>query len=209
MVSSKYHREIDTSKVISIICTEGQAEGDIQANVCHLRRADPALEDAPVEKFTSTFEDHGVDVVVFGAGAGEKGDPARIKAVDYLGALKVFDAIEAVERAQKPRLILISATDIRDPNKIPDHYNEADIEYSRRARPVAAHYCETEYEADKNLVQRTTFKWTIRDDVAKTIALLVDRPDAAGLALDVVGGETPLEEGLDVANKNRVTAWVG
>lgn len=36
-----------------------------------------------------------------------------------------------------------------------------------------------------------------RDDVAKTLAVLVERPDAAGLAIDLVGGETPISEGID------------
>jgi len=80
------------------------------------------------------------------------------------------------------------------------------------------------YEADKNLVKRDAFKWTIlrpggltdgkgtgkadigrthlsktisRDDVAEVLALLVDREDAAGFAIDLVGGETLLSEGLD------------
>ena len=35
--------------------------------------------------------------------------------------MKVFDAIEGVEGV-KPRLILVSALDIRDPEKIPAHY---------------------------------------------------------------------------------------
>lgn len=63
----------------------------------------------------------GADVVVFAAGAGGKGTPDRTEAVDYKGALKVFDAIEALHDP-KPRLVLVSAVDIRDPEKIPDHY---------------------------------------------------------------------------------------
>jgi hypothetical protein len=45
--------------------------------------------------------------------------------------------------------------------------------------------------------------------VAKTLALLIDRPDAAGLALDVVGGNDPIEEALDSAINGRVSAWIG
>ena len=41
------------------------------------------------------------------------------------------------------------------------------------------------------------------------LALLVDRPDAAGLALDLIGGDDPLDEALDKAVKDRVTAWIG
>lgn len=46
------------------------------------------------------------------------------KKIDYEGALKVYDAIEGIP-GSKPRLILVSAVDIRDPNKIPEHYVSA------------------------------------------------------------------------------------
>lgn len=36
-----------------------------------------------------------------------------------------------------------------------------------------------------------------RDDVAEVLALLVDREDAGGLGIDVVGGDRPIGEGLD------------
>lgn len=42
--------------------------------------------------------------------------------MDYEGAVKVFDAIEGVDGERKPRLILVSAVDVRDETKIPDHY---------------------------------------------------------------------------------------
>ena len=48
-----------------------------------------------------------------------------------------------------------------------------------------------------------------RDDVALALALLVDREDAAGLAIDFVGGETPIGEGLDAAIKRGETDFLG
>lgn len=78
-----------------------------------------SLEDSPVSDFAAAFE--GQDVVYFSAGAGSKGGPERTKAVDYEGALKVYDAIESV-KGPKPRLILVSATDVRDPDVVPAHY---------------------------------------------------------------------------------------
>lgn len=62
------------------------------------------------------------DVVYFSAGSGGKGGTERTKKVDYEGAVKVFDAIEKVDGKKKPRLILVSAIDVRDPEKIPSHY---------------------------------------------------------------------------------------
>lgn len=70
--------------------------------------------------FSKTLK--GYDVVYFCAGAGGKGSEERTKKVDYEGALKIFDALEGVEGSVKPRLILVSAVDVRDPEKIPEHY---------------------------------------------------------------------------------------
>ena len=78
-----------------------------------------SLEDEPKETFANLFE--GKDIVYFSAGAGGKGAPERTRKVDYEGALKVFDAIELVEGA-KPRLIMVSAIDVRDRSVIPTHY---------------------------------------------------------------------------------------
>jgi uncharacterized protein YbjT (DUF2867 family) len=79
-----------------------------------------SLEDEPKEKFTEVFK--GTDVVYFSAGAGGKGAPERTRQVDYHGALKIFDAIELVD-GPKPRLIMVSAIDVRDRNTVkPPHY---------------------------------------------------------------------------------------
>ena len=78
-----------------------------------------SLEDDSAQDFAQIFKDH--DVVYFSAGAGGQGGAERTKAVDYLGALKVFDAVELVD-GPKPRVILVSAIDVRDESKIPDHY---------------------------------------------------------------------------------------
>ncbi|ETW79982.1 hypothetical protein HETIRDRAFT_435197 [Heterobasidion irregulare TC 32-1] len=192
-----------------------------------------SLEDSPVSEFSSAFTD--AATVVFSAGAGGNGGAERTRKVDYEGALKVFDAIEAVA-GPKPHLVLVSALDVRDPNKIPEHYTEEDKNVSERVRSRIKDYMHWKYEADKNLVARTAFTWTIlrpggltegpgtgkasigrthmiptipRGDVANALAALVDRPDAAGLAIDIVGGETLISEGIDAFIKKGVTDWLG
>ncbi|KAL5496109.1 hypothetical protein ACEPAH_3026 [Sanghuangporus vaninii] len=192
-----------------------------------------SLEDDPKEKFTEAFENK--DIVYFSAGAGGKGRPERTRKVDYEGALKVFDAIELVS-GEKPRLIIVSAIDVRDPNVIPAHYNDEDKAVSERIRSSIPVYMQAKYDADKNLVQRTAFKWTIlrpgglsnepgtgkasvgkarlkntisRDDVAYTLALLADRPDASGLAIDVAGGDDKIEDALDAFIKKGETDFLG
>ena len=78
-----------------------------------------SLEEASVSEFAKVFT--GTDVVVFAAGAGGSRWLERTKTVDYLGAVKVFDAIEAVE-GNKPRLIVVGSLDARDPSVDPPHY---------------------------------------------------------------------------------------
>ncbi|KAI9507950.1 hypothetical protein F5148DRAFT_1200784 [Russula earlei] len=66
-----------------------------------------SLEHSPVSAFTEAFS--GADSVVFSAGTGGKGGRDRTRTVDYEGALKVFDAIEAVPLAgTKPHLLHVS-----------------------------------------------------------------------------------------------------
>ncbi|KAK7055510.1 hypothetical protein R3P38DRAFT_3304729 [Favolaschia claudopus] len=151
-----------------------------------------SLEDSPVGDFSKAFQLQGADVLYFSAGAGGKGGEERKKSVDDEGVLKVFDAIEAVEAA-RPRLILVSGIDVRDPEKKPAHYE--DIAMSKRLRGTIAAYMKWKYGADKNL----------RDDVATALAALLDREDAAGLAIDMVGGEPPTAEGLDAMIKKGET----
>ena len=79
-----------------------------------------SLEDDPVSEFAKVFA--GKDVVVFAAGSGGKGGLERLAKVDYEGAVKVFDAIEAVTTS-KPHLVLVSTADSRDYNApVPSHY---------------------------------------------------------------------------------------
>ncbi|KAF9497373.1 NAD(P)-binding protein [Pleurotus eryngii] len=194
-----------------------------------------SIEDDSQSAFTQAFKDAAADVVVWSAGAGGKGGAERTEKVDYEGAVKVFDAIKAIN-GKVPRLLLVSAIDVRNPDEIPAHYNEEDIALSERMRKVIGTYMKWKYEADKNLVKRDEFKWTIlrpggltdnpgkgtasigrthlspsisRDDVAQVLALLVDREDAAGLAIDLVGGASPIEGALDAMIKKGETDFLG
>ena len=126
---------------------------------------------------------------------------------------------------------------------------------AERVRKAIGAYMQAKYDADKDLVKRTAFKWTIlrpgglsnepgtgkasigrthitktisvsqklslhakifflikcqqRDDVAYTLALLLDRPYAAGLAIDIVGGEEKIEDALDAFIKKGETDFLG
>ncbi|KAG8872922.1 hypothetical protein FRB97_007262 [Tulasnella sp. 331] len=199
-----------------------------------------SLETSSVQEFTDAFTDS--DVVYFIAGAGGKpGEDGkavdkRTKKVDYEGAVKVFDAVEGVKDGyRRPHLILVSAIDVRDTKKVPDHYNDEDIARSQRGWKAIGTYMHWKYEADKNLSKREGFRWTIlrpgglteepgtgkasigrthlgsisRDDVAKVLYLLATRPKAAGLAIDLIGGRDDMESQLDEFIAKGVTDFLG
>lgn len=48
-----------------------------------------------------------------------------------------------------------------------------------------------------------------RDDVAKALFLLADRPDAAGLTIEINSGAAKIEEGLDTFIKKGETDFRG
>ncbi|KAL1676767.1 NADH(P)-binding-domain-containing protein, partial [Schizophyllum commune] len=118
-----------------------------------------SIEESTPADFAKVFA--GKDVVYYTAGSGGKGGEARHKSVDHEGAVKVFDAIEAVE-GTKPRLILISSVDVRDTTKPPPaQYNDEDIALSKGLYEQIPAYMAAKYAADKDLSQRTAFKWTV------------------------------------------------
>ncbi|KAM0746188.1 NAD(P)-binding protein [Meredithblackwellia eburnea MCA 4105] len=179
-----------------------------------------SLEDACTADLATEFE--GAKAVVFSAGAGGKGGPERTKAVDFHGAVKVFDAIEAV-KGEKPRLLLVSAIDTRDMSKPPPaHYSAKDIAESLKVHEAIGTYYQWKLEADRNLHTRTSFQWTIlrpghllddagtgkveigrtglgsipREDVAAVLLALVDEPGASGLALDLIQGSKSVKDAV-------------
>ena len=89
-----------------------------------------SLEDAAVPEFTELLTTHKPDTVIFAAGAGGRGDKSRTRKVDYEGAVKVYDAMEA---ANVKRLLVVGAVDIRDRSKgYPDYYSEDSSEFPLR-----------------------------------------------------------------------------
>lgn len=109
-----------------------------------------SLEDAPVVDITSLLSSKDPDVVVFAAGAGGKGDPSRTRKVDYEGAVKVYDALEA---SNIRRLIVVGALDVRNRDgEVPEWYNDEDSEPPDMSLEAAhalcrciAHVCEADH----------------------------------------------------------------
>ncbi|MDO4244288.1 MAG: NAD(P)H-binding protein [Actinomyces sp.] len=86
----------------------------------------------------------GADAVVWSAGAGGKGGPARTEAVDHLGAVR---SMEAAQQAGVRRYVMVSWIGSHGPEPVPDDH------------PLRA-YAMAKLEADRYL-QSTDLDWTI------------------------------------------------
>ncbi|GAA5876415.1 hypothetical protein JCM16303_003523 [Sporobolomyces ruberrimus] len=192
-----------------------------------------SLEESSVEDLASIFK--GAQGVLFAAGAGGKGGKERTKKVDEEGAIKVFDAIEKVKE-EKPKLILVGAYDTRDLEKPPpSHYNDSDLESSKKAHEAIGAYYDAKLAAIRNLQTRTSFPWIelrpghlkddkgtgrvslgkthsgsiTREDVATVLFELFKQPREAakGICLDLVQGETGIEEAVKNAVEKGETSY--
>lgn len=144
------------------------------------------------------------DAVVFAAGAGPGSGAERKWTVDRDGAVKL---IEAAKKNNINRYILISAMGVEKP----------------RGNEVFRTYLKAKAEADEAL-RNSGLDYTIlrpgrltddpgigqvelgpdiprgevpRADVAAVLAQLLETPETAGLELDLVTGDTPVEEAVE------------
>ncbi|MET7848581.1 NAD(P)H-binding protein [Streptomyces avermitilis] len=157
------------------------------------------LESASVEEVAAHLQ--GADAAVFAAGAGPGSGVARKHTVDKGAAILFADA---AERARVRRHVVVSSM-----GADPAHPGDEVFDVYLRAKG----------EADEYVRSRPTLDWTIlrpgmltndagtglvrleahtgrgpipRDDVAATLAELVDTPATAGLTLEVISGSTPI-----------------
>ena len=99
-----------------------------------------SVEDDDAASFSNAFK--GARAVVWSAGAGGKGGPERTRAVDHHGAVKVFDAVEQLEVASRPRVLVVSALGVRDTSKPPPaHWTDADKERMDKSYKALGAYC--------------------------------------------------------------------
>ncbi|RLL68401.1 NAD(P)H-binding protein [Streptomyces sp. Z26] len=157
------------------------------------------LESATAEEVARHLE--GADAAVFAAGAGPGSGTGRKETVDRDAAVLLADA---AERAGVRRFVIVSSMG-------------ADTEPPAGVDPVFASYLRAKGAADEAVRARTALDWTVlrpgrltddagtgrvrleertgrgditRDDVAATLAALLDEPRTAGLTLELVEGDT-------------------
>lgn len=190
--------------VAGVIRNPGQA-GDLRDAGAEPLVCD--LESASVEDVATLLT--GADAVVFAAGAGPGSGPERKQSVD-LRAAGLF--ADAAERAGVRRYLIVSSMG-------------ADAQAPTGADPVFTEYLRAKGAADDDIRSRDALEWTVlrpgaltdapgtgrvrlaagtgrgsvpRDDVAATLAELLDTPSTAGLTLELVAGDIP----IPVAVKN-------
>jgi nucleoside-diphosphate-sugar epimerase len=166
------------------------------------------LESAAAEDVARHLE--GADAAVFAAGAGPGSGAARKDTVDRAAATLFADAAEA---AGVRRFVVVSAMGV-------------DGEPPEGTEPVFAAYLRAKGAADADVRSRRGLDWTIlrpgrlvndpgtglvrlgestgrgdvtRDDVAAVLVALLDEPRTARRTLELVGGDTPVDEAVRAA----------
>ncbi|OKH97325.1 NAD-dependent dehydratase [Streptomyces sp. CB02923] len=163
------------------------------------------LETAAVGDVARHLE--GADAAVFAAGAGPGSGIGRKESVDR-GAAALF--ADAAEAAGVRRFLVVSSMG-------------ADKEPPEGTDEVFAAYLRAKGAADADVRARSGLDWTIlrpgrltddpgtgrvrlaestgrdeitRDDVAAVLAALLDEPRTAGRTLELIGGDTPVEDAV-------------
>jgi uncharacterized protein YbjT (DUF2867 family) len=168
------------------------------------------LEAPSVDEVAAALD--GADAVVFSAGAGPGSGVARKDTVDRAAAVLLADA---AERAGVRRYLLVSSVGVegvRGDTTGPDDevfhaYLVAKLaaEDDLRARPLDWTILRPGHLTDDPGTGRVRLAPSVprasipRDDVAAVLVALLDRPATRGKVLEVVGGDTPVEDAAAAA----------
>ncbi|WEH41390.1 SDR family oxidoreductase [Streptomyces sp. NBC_01218] len=189
-------------EAVGLVRDPGQ-RGDLEAAGAEAAVLD--LESASVDEVAKVLD--GADAVVFAAGAGPDSGPDRKDTVDRGAAVLLADA---AERAGVRRYLMVSSMG---------------ADASHPGDEVFDAYLRAKGAADDAVRARAGLDWTIlrpgmltddagtglvllslstgrgpvpRDDVAATLAELLDTPSTAGLTLELISGNVP----VSVATRN-------
>ena len=196
-----------------------------------------SIEDSSVDDMAKTISDVNATTVIWSAGAGG-GSPDRTKAVDNEGAIRSMDATAKAGVKRFIMVSAIDIRD-RENKPEPEWYNDADRDRSSRVWDVLKPYMEAKLAADTNLVTqngRRGLEYTIvrptglsqdpgkgtieagkvhinqvisREDVASVIIECIKQDATKGLAIDCVGGDTPIAEAIATAAREKADAFEG
>ncbi|KAL7418569.1 hypothetical protein Q5752_007027 [Cryptotrichosporon argae] len=189
-----------------------------------------SLESTSKPELTAFLSSAQPDIVVFSAGAAGKGGPERTRAVDFEGALKVFDACEAVGC----RVIVVGATDVRDRRVDAEWYDDASRRRSEQIWKAIPASMQAKYDVELDLHGRTRLQYTVvrpaglteepaggcvmgltqltttsRQLVAQTLLAAALEPRTVGPTFHVVDGDGTVAAELAKVVDERVDAWIG
>ncbi|NYI88378.1 uncharacterized protein YbjT (DUF2867 family) [Amycolatopsis endophytica] len=162
------------------------------------------LESAPVDEVTEVLR--GADVAVFAAGAGPGSGAARKETVD-LGAARLFaDAAEragvrrhvqigsmGVDRADRPGTDEVFATYLRAKKAAEDDLRARDLDWTI-LRP--GRLTDEPATGEVHLAESVDYGEIPREDVAAVLVALFEEPRAFRRTLELVAGNTPVEESV-------------
>jgi nucleoside-diphosphate-sugar epimerase len=196
-----------------------------------------SIEESSVSDLASTIKSCGPDVVVWSAGAGG-GNPERTKTVDQEGAIKSFDACKEAGVSRYIIVSAVDVRD-RSKNKYPEWYDDESKTRSDKVWGAIGAYMEAKLQADKNLRtqnDRRGLDYTIvrpgglstdsgvgkvsagkvslektisREDVASVIIECIKNKGTVGMAFDVVGGNTPIQQAVQDVVDAKVDTFEG
>jgi len=196
-----------------------------------------SIEDSSVEDMAKVITDTSANTVIWSAGAGG-GSPARTQAVDKDGAIRSMDATSKAG-VKRYIMVSASDVRDKENKPEPEWYDDADRDRSNEMREALGAYMEAKLAADRSLVienGRRGLDYTIvrpslltqdpgkgkiaagkvhlshaisREDVASAVIECMKQDATKGLAIDVVGGDTPIADAIADVAKRRVDGFEG
>ncbi|KAI9663493.1 MAG: hypothetical protein M1831_002502 [Alyxoria varia] len=196
-----------------------------------------SIEDSSASDLAATMSSVRPDAVVWAAGAGG-GNPERTQNVDYLGAVKCMDAAKQAGVKRYVVISAIDVRD-RDGKPTPDWYNDVSKDRSDKVWGFIEPYMRAKFAADRELRvgnSERKLDYTIvrpgglsnepgvgkvaagkvslgtmisREDVARVVATALQNDGTIGLAFDVVGGDTPIDQAVDKVASEKVDTFEG
>lgn len=165
--------------------------------------AEPVVCDLEAEADVAPFV-AGAAAIVFAAGAGPGSGVERKRTMDLGGALKL---IEAARSDGIARYVIVSAIGAADPAGASEQmrpYQEAKAEADRALASSGLDFTivrpgSLTNDAGTGLITAGTgvdYGEVTRDDVAATVAAVLQAPNTVGKTFELVGGDTPIEQAV-------------
>jgi uncharacterized protein YbjT (DUF2867 family) len=170
--------------------------------------AEPVLVDLEEEEVEGAVGEavEGCDTIIFAAGAGPGSGAARKETMDYGGAAKL---VEAAEERGARRYLMLSSMGAGDPEggseamrpyliakaRADERLVESGLDYTIiRPGGLTDEEGTGRIEAAESLGRRGQIS---RDDVARTLADVLEMRNTYGKTIEILAGDTPIQEALE------------